>query len=46
MGATLTYLGHSTFIGQSDGGQTFYIDPGSMETRAAPRISKARKRRT
>ena len=27
MGATLTYLGHSTFVGQSDGGKTFYIDP-------------------
>ena len=27
MGATLTYLGHSTFVGLSGGGQTFYIDP-------------------
>ena len=27
MGTTLTYLGHSTFVGQSGEGKTFYIDP-------------------
>ncbi len=27
MGATLTFLGHSTFVGQTDAGKTFYIDP-------------------
>lgn len=27
MGATLTYLGHSSFLAKSGGGKTFYIDP-------------------
>jgi len=27
MGATLTYLGHSSFLGKTGGGKTIYIDP-------------------
>ncbi|MEK6711474.1 MAG: MBL fold metallo-hydrolase, partial [Nitrospinota bacterium] len=27
MGATLTYLGHSSFLAKTGGGKTLYIDP-------------------
>lgn len=45
MGATLTLLGHSSFLVKTDGGKTIYIDPW-LDCPTCPESFKHRKKRS
>ena len=46
MGATLTYLGHSSFLIRSGGGKTIYIDPWLEGNPRCPENLQAPQKRT